>query len=97
MTPAEFKQTCTNDAPPSGLSVPLAALWWSAKGDWEKAHALVMNDDSREAAWVHAHLHREEGDLSNAAYWYGRAGVPAAHGPLAAEWREIAAALLKLP
>lgn len=96
MTPAEFKQTITTDEPPHGLPAPLAALWWSAKGDWEKAHALVMSDDSRKAAWVHAHLHREEGDISNAAYWYRRAGVAVTDAPLADEWRAIAAALLKI-
>jgi hypothetical protein len=94
MTPAELKHTCSDDQPPAGLSPPLAALWWSAKGHWEKAHALVMNDETREAAWVHAHLHREESDLANAAYWYRRAGLAEGRGPLAQEWQEVTAVLL---
>jgi hypothetical protein len=94
MTLAELKKTLAAAAPPASFPVPLAALWWSARGDWETAHALVMNDESREAARVHAYLHRQEGDLANAGYWYRRAGVPAADGPLTAEWEKLAADLL---
>jgi hypothetical protein len=75
------------------MAPPLAALWWAAKGNWDKAHSLVMNDHGREAAWVHAYLHREEGDLGNAAYWYRTARQAVADGPLAAEWDTIVAAL----
>jgi len=64
------------------------------EGEWEKAHTIVMNDDSREAAWVHAYLHRVEGDLPNAGYWYRTAGQPVASGELAREWGDIAGALL---
>lgn len=80
--------------PPKGASGPLAALWHAAKGDWDKAHNLVMDEESDAAAWVHAHLHRVEGDESNAGYWYRRAGKPPAKGPLGEEWDQIAAALL---
>ena len=90
-TPAQLRRA---KAPPAGASGPLTALWHLARGDWEKAHALVMDDGSRAAAWVHAHLHRVEGDEANADYWYGRAGKPASRAPLDAEWDEIAAALL---
>ena len=68
--------------------------WWAAKGDWDKAHAIVMDDGSREAAWVHAYLHRVEGDVDNARYWYRRAARKPVTAPVEQEWEEIAAALL---
>jgi hypothetical protein len=61
-------------APPSGLSIPLAALWWDAKGDWARAHSLVDELESVDAMAVHAYLHRKEGSASNADYWYQRSG-----------------------
>jgi len=81
-------------APPPDLSAPLAALWWAAKSDWDQAHKIVQDESSREAAWVHAYLHRVEGDLGNAGYWYRQAGQPAATDSLQAEWERIAATLL---
>jgi hypothetical protein len=89
-----FKHSLSQIAPPPQATAPLQALWWAAKGEWDRAHALVQDEASREAAWVHAYLHRVEGDLDNAHYWYRRAGKPAASGPLAAEWDSIAAELL---
>jgi hypothetical protein len=89
-----FRASLSGETPPSGLAVAAEALWWAAKGDWDKAHRLVQDQDSREAAWVHAYLHRVEGDLSNAGYWYRRAGRPETKAALEAEWAEIAAALL---
>ena len=77
-------------APPPDLSAPLAALWWAAKGDWDQAHKIVQDESSREAAWVHAYLHRAEGDLGNAGYWYRQAGQPVAKDSLEAEWQRIA-------
>lgn len=62
-------------------------------GDWERAHKLVQDDPSPEAAWVHAHLHRMEGDLWNAGYWYRRAGRPEPAGSLEEERRTIIEAL----
>lgn len=79
---------------PADASAPVAALWHLARGDWSRAHGLAQDDDSVEAAWVHAHLHRVEGDLGNAGYWYRRAGRPVARGPLDEEWAAIAASLL---
>lgn len=79
---------------PAGLSLPLQALWHDARGDWATAHRTVMNAQSAAAAWVHAYLHREEGDLDNARYWYRKAKRPEATGELADEWAAIAAALL---
>jgi hypothetical protein len=94
MTPHGFKRSLVKSEPPTGLSTALIALWWAGKNDWDKAHKLVMHDDSAECAWVHAYLHRLEGDLDNARYWYGQARRPAAAGELADEWAAIVAALL---
>lgn len=90
MTTAELRT-----ADPTLLSPPLRALREDAAGNWDAAHEAVQDDPSPEAAWVHAYLHRKEGDTSNAAYWYERAGRrrPAVGGD--AEWEEIAAALLR--
>jgi hypothetical protein len=84
----------TSPKPPAGASTPLVALWHLAQGDWQKAHALVDREQGATAAWVHAHLHRVEGDEGNAAYWYRRAGKPATSAPLGEEWDTIAGALL---
>lgn len=94
MTPLEFNNSLTGDKPPVDLTAPLTALWWAAKGDWDKAHKLVMDDASAAAAWVHAYLHRVEGDLPNARYWYGQAKREATAGALEAEWTAITADLL---
>ena len=94
MTLDEFKRTLNTATAPRGCGPALAALWWARKGDWDKAHKLVMDEDSRDAAWVHAYLHRVEGDLSNAGGWYRRAGRPASTAPLKEEWETIAQALL---
>ena len=95
MTPAEFKYSLSEQAPPVGLSPALSALWWSGKEDWQKAHELVMNEGGVDCAWVHAYLHRVEGDLDNARYWYRQAHRQPAQGDPAAEWATIAAALLE--
>lgn len=95
MTIAEFNTSLHHDAPPSGLTLPLRALWWDAKGAWEEAHAVVAPDeDGRAAAWVHAYLHRKGGDAANARYWYGRARRPVSNRPLEEECGAIVAALL---
>lgn len=95
MTPAEFKRSLSKSMPPDGIAPALAALWWAGKDDWDKAHKLVMDEDGAECAWVHAYLHRVEGDLDNARYWYRRARRKPAEGDLQAEWTSIAAALLE--
>jgi len=94
VTPSAFKRSLTQPKPPSGISPALAALWWAGKDDWNKAHNIVMSEEDAECAWVHAYLHRVEGDLDNARYWYRQAGRKAATGELKAEWAAIAAALL---
>ena len=75
MTLTEFTQSLSADTPPAELSAPLAALWWDAKGDWQKAHAQVDELETPEAMAVHAYLHRKEGEAWNADYWYKRAGT----------------------
>ena len=75
MTLGEFDDSIIHDeAPPPGLSIPLAALWWDAKGDWAQAHSLVDELESVEGMAVHAYLHRKEGSVANAEYWYERSG-----------------------
>ena len=79
--------------PPAGLPVTLEALWWDAKGDWARAHALVDELESRDGMAVHAYLHRKEGALSNAEYWYRRAGEAHRRADLEAEWKALVEAL----
>ena len=94
MTLEEFRKSTTKDQPPAGLSHALAGLWWDAKGDWTRAHESAQQDESAAGSWVHAYLHRKEGDASNAGYWYHRANKPHSRSPLEQEWSEIAEALL---
>ncbi len=93
-----FEKAIAGGAPPENLCAPLRALWLDARGDWSAAHKCVDELDrpgvDADAMWVHAYLHRKEGDAENADQWYRRAGRPVAAGGLAAEWRAIAAALL---
>jgi len=70
-------------------------LWWDAKGDWTRAHESAQQDEGPAGAWVHAYLHRKEGDASNAEYWYNRAGRKHSSASFEIEWDEIAKALLK--
>jgi hypothetical protein len=94
MTLAEFRATLATPKPPPGLPRPLEALWHDARGDWDRAHRVAMKAKGRDAAWVHAYLHRKEGDLDNARYWYREAKQPEGTGALEKEWAAIAAALL---
>lgn len=94
MTLDEFKATLSGATPPGGLSPALVALWHDAKGDWAAAHRVAQDVDDERGAWVHAYLHRKEGDASNASYWYRRAGQPVARGTLEQEWEAIVTALL---
>jgi hypothetical protein len=91
---ADFKASLSAPAPAPGLNPPLTALWWAAKGNGDQAHRIVQDETSADAAWVHAYLHRVEGDLGNAGYWYRQAGKPVATGSLESEWEVMVAALL---
>lgn len=95
MSFANFKQsTAANSTPPLSLGKSLTALWHDHRGEWEMAHTLAQEDTGKDGAWVHAYLHRKEGDLGNAAYWYRLAGRPVATSTVPAEWDEIARELL---
>lgn len=89
-----FQKFMAADALPSGIGPALQALWLDHRGDWDGAHDLAQQAGSRDGAWVHAYLHRKEGDEMNAGYWYSRAGRPVATGDLQAEWEAIARELL---
>jgi hypothetical protein len=89
-----FKTSVEKAEPPIGLSLALQALWWDAKGDWEKAHQRAQERDDEAGMWVHAYLHRKEGDLSNADYWYRRCRKPPAKVSLEQEWESLAQTFL---
>jgi hypothetical protein len=95
MTLEQFRHSLTGDQPPRELSLALTGLWWDAKGDWTRAHESAQQDEGPSGAWVHAYLHRKEGDASNAEYWYGRAGKVPARDSFEQEWTEITRALLR--
>jgi hypothetical protein len=95
MKSSDFKETLKQQFPPEGLSVPLAALWWDAKGEWVQAHGLVDELETREGMAVHAYLHRKEGAASNAEYWYARAGREFRRPELDAEWDALVEGLLR--
>ncbi len=90
-----FRESLKREEPPAELGFALAGLWWDAKGDWTKAHESAQQDEGPAGSWVHAYLHRKEGDAENAAYWYGRAGRAPARVPLEQEWEEMVRALLE--
>jgi hypothetical protein len=90
---AQFKESLSAEHPPESLSNALKALWYDANDDWHTAHAHAQAQEDADGSWVHAYLHRKEGDQSNAGYWYRRAGKPAAVGALDDEWLVIVAAL----
>ena len=95
MTLEEFRESLTATEPPTRLTPALIGLWWDAKGDWTRAHESAQQDEGAEGSWVHAYLHRKEGDQSNATYWYRRAAKPVSHEPLEAEQDAIVRALLR--
>jgi hypothetical protein len=89
----DFKKTIASSNPPTDSSVYLRALWFDAKGNWEKAHELIQDLPDKTASWVHAYLHRKEGDNWNADYWYNKAGRKRTTLSLEQEWEEIVGAL----
>jgi len=95
MTLQEFRESLSQPAPPTPENLALTGLWWDAKSDWTRAHESAQQDQGPAGAWVHAYLHRKEGDISNAEYWYGRAGKSIARNALEQEWMEIAKSLLR--
>lgn len=95
MTFDEFRTTLASPLPPPALPATLVALWHDAKGNWDAAHKVAQDIDDEDGAWIHAYLHRKEGDPGNAAYWYRRTGKPVSTLPLDAEWAEIVEDLLQ--
>jgi hypothetical protein len=94
MTREEFAATTAASTPPAGLAPVLVALWHDARGDWDAAHTVAQDVAGPDGAWVHAYLHRKEGDSGNAAYWYRRAGKPVTTGSLQDEWNHIVESFL---
>lgn len=90
-----FKASLEDSEPPAGLSLALQALWHDGRGDWTTGHDCLQDDESPEGSWVHAYMHRKEGDLPNAYYWYQRAKQPIERGTLESEWSQIVRKLLE--
>jgi hypothetical protein len=91
---AAFRASLSAPEPPAALSQALRAFWLDARGNWDGAHDAAQADEGGAGDWVHAYLHRKEGDAANAAYWYRRARKPVCHASLDEEWAAIAEALL---
>lgn len=89
MTLSDFLDSLSQDAPPEGISPYLSSLWWDGKGNWQKAHDIIEHLENDTAAWVHAYLHRKEGDRGNAGSWYSRAGRRMPEVSLEQEWKDI--------
>jgi hypothetical protein len=89
MTLEEFKKTLNSNEPPAGLEKTLQALWFDRKGDWDKAHNAAQSINNSNGSWIHAYLHRKEGDLSNSSYWYSRAGKKMPDITLQEEWNNL--------
>ncbi|HQR43197.1 MAG TPA: hypothetical protein PLX97_10950 [Gemmatales bacterium] len=87
MTASELK--CLKTLP-SSSSLVVQALWHDARGDWEAAHQCAQEDHSSLGSWMHAYLHRKEGDMGNARYWYSQAGRKVFAGTLEEEWQALA-------
>jgi hypothetical protein len=90
----EFVQSLEKQTPPKITDPLLLALWYDAKDNWQKAHSIAQDISSPKGSWMHAYLHRKEGDFSNAGYWYSRAGKKMPACTLEMEWEEIAKELL---
>ncbi|HZV69272.1 MAG TPA: hypothetical protein VFG10_06990 [Saprospiraceae bacterium] len=89
MNQQEFQNSIRDDYPPKGLTPFLLALWYDAKGDWESSHNIAQDINTKDGALIHAYLHRKEGDIWNADYWYGRAGTKRPPGTLEDEWKYL--------
>jgi len=89
MTLEEFKLSLSSNKPPEPVSDYLKALWYDAKDDWEKSHNIIQDLNTKTGSWIHAYLHRKEGDIANADYWYSRAGKQRPSFSLEKEWEEI--------
>jgi hypothetical protein len=95
MTFEEFRSSLSQNQPPAQLNTALQALWYDGKGDWDQAHHLADSEHQTDCNWVHAYLHRKEGDKWNANYWYQRAGKTMPASSLKEEWEALVGALLR--
>ena len=91
----QFQESLSSATPPSKVSDHLRALWYDAKGDWQQSHNTIQDIDDTNAAWIHAYLHRKEGDIGNAEYWYNRAGKKRPPVSLQQEWEILAKELIR--
>jgi hypothetical protein len=96
MTFEEFSNSLRDESAPAGMRPPLEALWLDAKGDWQGAHGIAQDIETSVGSLIHAYLHRKEGDLDNARYWYRHAGRAPVTGPLDHEWAALVQEMLKL-
>jgi hypothetical protein len=90
----DFKKSLSEANPPNDLSAYLLSMWHDAKGDWNKAHEIIQDVEDKTASWIHAYLHRKEGDVGNADYWYSKAGKQRPNLSLEEEWKDISEALM---
>ena len=95
MTLDDFTQSLAEPRLPAGLTPALQAMWHDGKGDWNRAHEVAQEISDPDGAWVHAYLHRKEGDATTAAYWYRRAQQPVCRDSLDREWQAIVSAFLE--
>lgn len=95
MTTEDFKKTLNQSLPPEGIDPLLQAMWFDGKDDWDKAHDIAQEIHTKDGSWIHAYLHRKEGDEGNAGYWYARAGKPFNRKSLQEEWNELVTDFLK--
>jgi hypothetical protein len=96
MTMVQFRQSLSQPSPPTGISEHLKALWFDARGDWEHSHHIIQDLTDKDASWIHAYLHRKEGDSWNADYWYERAGKKRPALTPEQEWENITSTLISM-
>jgi hypothetical protein len=94
MNLSTFKDTLSQASPPANISVYLESLWFDGKGDWDKSHTIIQDVADKNASWIHAYLHKKEGDIGNADYWYNKAGRKRPSVSLDEEWEQIVNAFL---
>jgi hypothetical protein len=95
MTLTQFESSLFNNHPPTGISLFLIAMWNDAKGNWQTAHEIIQDIETECGNWIHAYLHRKEGDEFNARYWYAKANRKFPTSSLSEEWDAIVTYLLK--
>jgi hypothetical protein len=95
MTLQDFKSSLDQPEPPTGIGQLLLALWYDGKGDWDASHNVAQEIHTHDGSWIHAYLHRKEGDAGNAAYWYSRASKPVCKVSLQQEWEQLVSEFLK--